>query len=69
MIRCKDDPAKLQIDITRNLGTADNIDKQGPATKKEFLQNECDPDWYKANKDNELVKYYMELRDKRNAKH
>jgi hypothetical protein len=69
LVRCKDDPAKLQIDITRNLGTADNIDKQGPATKNEFLQNECDPDWYEANKDNELVKYYMELREKRNAKH
>jgi hypothetical protein len=65
MIRCKDDSAKWKIEIARNLGTADNIDKQGANTKDEFLQNECDPDWYEANKDNELVKYYMELREKR----
>jgi hypothetical protein len=66
LVRCKDDPAKWEIDIDRNLGTADSFDHQGPATKNEFLQNECDPDWYEANKDNELVKYYMELKAKRN---
>jgi len=27
------------------------------------LLNECDPNWYDANKHNELVKYYTELRD------
>ena len=69
MLRCEDDYTKWKIEIGRNLGTADNFDLQGPNTKDEFLQNECDPDWYEANKDNELVKYYTELRGKKNAKH
>jgi hypothetical protein len=64
--RCKDDSTKWRIRITRNLGTADSFDHQGPAIKYEFLQNECDHDWYEANKNNELVKYYMGLREKRN---
>jgi hypothetical protein len=69
IIRRCEEPTKWRIRITRNLGTADSFDHQGQAIKYEFLQNECDHDWYEANKDNELVKYYMELREKRNAKH
>jgi hypothetical protein len=69
MARCKDDFTKWKVIIDRNLGTSDSFDKIGPDTKDEFLYNECDreydPYWREVNKDNELVKYYMELRDKR----
>jgi hypothetical protein len=69
--RCEDDSTKWKINISRNLGTADDYDKQGADTKNELLYNECkpywyeNPNWYEANKDNELVKYYMGLRGKR----
>jgi hypothetical protein len=53
--------------IARNLGTADSFEKQGPNTKDEYLLNDCDPNWYEANKDNVLVRYYMELRNRRKA--
>jgi len=62
--RCKDDSTKWEIKIGRNLGTADNYDKQGGHSTREFLQNECSPGWYEDNKDNELVKYYTGLREK-----
>jgi hypothetical protein len=69
MTRCNDDSTKWRVRISRNLGTEDDYDKIGPKTKDEFLQNECDPEydpyWREVNKDNELVKYYMELREKR----
>jgi len=65
--RCKDDSTKWEIKIGRNLGVenkADDYDKQGGQSTREFLQNECSPGWYEDNKDNELVKYYTGLRDK-----
>jgi hypothetical protein len=65
MGRCKNDPTKWKVIIARNFETTEDYDYLGVNTKDEFLQNECDPDWYEANKNNELVKYYMELREKR----
>jgi hypothetical protein len=62
---CKNDSTKWIIVIGRNLGTADNCEKQGADTKREYLLNDCDPNWYEANKNNELVRYYMELRRRR----
>jgi len=63
--RCKEDSTKWKITIGRNLGTADDFDKVGGNSTSEFLQNEYDSGWYEANKDNELVKYYMGLRGKK----
>jgi hypothetical protein len=68
MGRCEDDSAKLKISIDRNLGTSEDYDKLGANAKREFLYNECDPDWYPSKDSKELVKYYVGLRYKRNAK-
>jgi len=62
---CKNDSNKWRISITRNLGTEPDCEYIGAKTRSEFLQNECDSNWYEANKNNELVRYYMELRDKK----
>jgi hypothetical protein len=68
MERCNNsDSTRWRIIVARNLGTADNLEKQGADTKREYLLNDCDPGWYEANKDNMLVRYYMELRSRRGA--
>jgi len=65
MGRCVGDSTKWKIKIGRNLGTADNYDWQGADIESVFLQNECVPNWDDANKNNDLVKYYMELKNKK----
>ena len=77
VLRCKRDSTKWKIEISRNLGTAENYDIQGPQTEEQYLQNECDSIWYRhdkhdnlvtyygVDKNNELVKYYMELKNKK----
>jgi len=64
MGRCKESH-KLKITIGRNLGTADDFDIRGLNTDRTFLKDECDTNWYNVNKNNELVKYYMELKNKK----
>jgi hypothetical protein len=63
--RCGNNSTKWMVSITRNLGTEPDADYVGCKTKDEFLQNECDPSWYETNKNNELVRYYMELKGKK----
>jgi len=62
--RCKKDFTKWNVVIGINLGTDPDADYTGGHIKEEYLQNDCDPAWYESHKDNDLVKYYMELRNK-----
>jgi hypothetical protein len=64
---CRCDSTKWRVIIARNLGTSEDFDILGAVTKDEYLQNDCDPGWYEANKNNELVRYYMELRSRRES--
>jgi len=60
--RCENDPAKCI------LTTRVSISRDGlRLSEVTVLLNECDSGWYDANKNNELVKYYKELRDKKNT--
>lgn len=64
--RCKDDTAKRFVLMALHKGTANIHEYRSriPGYDMDTLQNDCDPAWYEANKDNDLVKYYMELRNK-----
>jgi len=62
-IFCKKDDTKryVKIDINKSSVTPLHEDLY---YEDDTLQNDCAPAWYEANKDNDLVKYYMELRNK-----
>jgi len=61
---CNDDKTKQVVYISINLGKSAPEWYYGDL-EEGILINECDPRWYETNKNNELVKYYMELRDKK----
>jgi hypothetical protein len=63
--RCEDDSTKCQISIFVDTGVSEDGWLQADRT---VLFNGCDDDssWNRVNYDNELVKYFMELRSKRN---
>jgi hypothetical protein len=65
--RCKKNFTKWNVGIGINLGTDPDADYTGGHIKDEYLQNDCDPAWYEVNKNNDLVKYYMGLINKRTA--
>jgi hypothetical protein len=67
MGHCQNDSTKWRVRIVRNLGTSEDFDILGPVIEDEYLQYDCDSNWYEANKNNELVRYYMELRRRRGA--
>lgn len=65
--RCKKDKKKLIVSMDVNLGTAgyNQFIANGPDEETHILLNECDLEWYEPNKDNELVNYFMELKNHR----
>jgi len=63
--RCKDDHTKLMVEIYVSLENNYEYKVRSPKQERHILLNECEPDWYESNKNNELVKYYMELKDKK----
>jgi hypothetical protein len=60
-VRCKNDPAKWKIGFARNIEPTAGCDHTSLDIQDVYLQNDCDPAWYRANKDSALVKYYMGL--------
>jgi len=64
ILRCKEDAKKMVVYVDVSLGKAIEYNPKDSYTEDHTLQNDCDPDWYEANKDNDIVKYYMELRNK-----
>ena len=62
--RCNDDPMKLTVEMRVSLERNYNYEERPPNAERHILLNECEPNWYESNKDNDLVKYYMELRNK-----
>jgi hypothetical protein len=65
IVRCEDDSSKWNVSISRNLGTAIEYESNGPNTSVTMLFNECSSDFYASEKNDELVRYYMELRNKK----
>jgi hypothetical protein len=65
MSRCENDSTKCMISIFVDTGVSEDGWLQ---TDRTVLFNECDDGryWNKVDYDNELVKYFMELRSKRN---
>jgi len=66
MTYCKKDHTKRYVNmniITDTIRYMADCTYQ-PTIEYNKLQNDCDPAWYESNKDNDLVKYYMELRNK-----
>ena len=55
--------AKRYVEISVNVGKAAPDWYYGDL-EGDILQDDCNPEWYESNKDNDLVKYYMELRNK-----
>jgi len=67
MDRCEYDNTKRMVTISVHLGTESiEFKERGPNLETDTLLNECSSSWYVRNKDNELVKYFMELRDGKN---
>jgi len=64
--RCKEDNTKLTAIIWINLGTDCDYRERLPDVEEDILLNECESDWYEKNKNDELVKYYIKLKDKKN---
>jgi len=64
VMRCEEDAAKLKVRIRVSTGKPLEYNPRYAYEEKHILQNDCDPAWYESNKDNGLVKYYMELRNK-----
>jgi len=64
--RCEEDSVKLFVEMSVNLGTTNYDDfmwYRGPGPdgkEKIILLNECEPDWYESNKDNEFVELFGE---------
>jgi hypothetical protein len=64
--RCKEDETKLDATMYISLGASKDSDFRTGNNKEDkyILLDECNSDWYEANKDNELVKYFLELKTK-----
>jgi uncharacterized protein (TIGR02145 family) len=64
--RCKDDPTKMTVTLGLLLDGIDELNDMSKDEESQVLLNECEPDWYEANKNNDLVKYYTEEAKKKN---
>jgi hypothetical protein len=65
MSRCKNDTSKWKIKTNINVGISED---DYVIWEETVLFNECDSCWYETNKNNELVKYFWELKDKKNIR-
>jgi len=65
VMRCKSDSTKWSVQISRNLGTARDYEHNGPNLSKTVLLNECNSYIHDDEKNDDLVRYYMELRNKK----
>jgi hypothetical protein len=65
IMSCKCDSAKWNIHVLRNLGTAREYEYNGPDLAMTTLFDECRSYIPDDEKNEELVRYYMELRNRR----
>jgi hypothetical protein len=74
MGRCDDDSAKWKVEVTKSLGKTNLYEHGYPKTVDIMLFNECRssiPEYYypeRHEKNDELVRYYMELKNKKKTK-
>lgn len=61
----KESPDKWKISISYNLGTEPDADYIGCKTKDYILYDERDSDFYEKHKDDEIVRYYHELQERK----
>ncbi len=61
----RESPDKWKISISYNLGTEPDADYIGPKTKEYILYDERDSDFYEKHKDDEIVRYYHELQERK----
>jgi hypothetical protein len=67
--RCENDSTKWNVRILRNLETAGkDYEYSGPNMSRTMLLDECNSYIPDDEKNNELVRYYQELRNKKKAK-
>jgi len=65
MRRCKIDSTKWDVQILRNLGTAKDYKHNGPDMSRIMLLNECRSYIHDDERNDELLRYYMELKNKK----
>jgi len=68
IMRCKSDSTKWSVQIIRNLGTARDYEHDGPDLSRTILLNGCRSYIHDDEKNDELLRYYMELRNKKKNK-
>lgn len=61
----RESPDKWKISISYNLGTEPDADYIGPKIKEYILYDERDSDFYEKHKDDEIVRYYHELQERK----
>ena len=63
--RMEESPDKWKITISYNLGTEPDADYIGPKSKDYILYDERDSNFYEKYKDDEIVRYYHELQERK----
>ena len=61
----RESPDKWKISISYNLGTEPDADDIGPKIKEYLLYDERDSGFYEKHKDDEIVRYYHELQERK----
>ena len=61
----RESPGKWKIDISYNLGTEPDADYIGCKTKDYILYDESGSYFYEKHKDDEIVRYYHELQERK----
>ena len=65
IVRMEESPDKWKISISYNLGTEPDADYIGCKTKDYILYDESDSYFYEKHKDDEIVRYYHELQERK----
>ena len=65
IVRMEESPDKWKIEISYNLGTEPDADYIGTKSKEYILYDERDSNFYESHKDDEIVRYYRELQERK----
>lgn len=65
IVRMEESPDKWKIEVSYNLGTEPDADYTGCKSEYHILYDERDSNFYERHKDDEIVRYYHELQERK----